>query len=185
MSLILEALRKLERERPAPDRGVVVMTAAGLLAERRPVPGWLWLAAGVAAGLGMAVAIVALRRYPDAGPPPPASTALPAASVALPVVPSPSAWPSASPSASARSAGLPASASVPDPRPQLSTPPAPSPSAPALVLQAITLQDGRPVALINDRMLREGDEIAGLRVLRIGDAEVEVEANGVRTILRF
>lgn len=171
MSLILEALRKLERERPAPDRGVVVMTAAGLLAERRPVPGWLWLAAGVAAGLGMAVAIVALRRYPDAGPPPHASTARPAASVALPVAPSPSAWPSASPSATAR--------------PQLSTLPAPSPSAPALVLQAITIQDGRPVALINDRLLREGDEIAGLRVLRIGDAEVEVEANGVRTILRF
>jgi CRP-like cAMP-binding protein len=53
------------------------------------------------------------------------------------------------------------------------------------VLQAITIQEGRPVALISDRVLREGDEIDGVRIVRIGEAEVEVEADGVRTILRF
>jgi hypothetical protein len=60
-----------------------------------------------------------------------------------------------------------------------------APAAPSLVLQAITTRDGQPVALINDRLLREGDAFDGVRIVRIGEAEVEVEARGVRTVLRF
>jgi hypothetical protein len=53
------------------------------------------------------------------------------------------------------------------------------------VLQAITVQDGHPVALINDRVLREGDEIDGVRIRRIGEAEVEIERDGQHEVLRF
>ena len=44
---------------------------------------------------------------------------------------------------------------------------------------------GKPVALINDRLVREGDSFDGVRVLRIGEAEVEVEVRGQRRVLRF
>ena len=50
---------------------------------------------------------------------------------------------------------------------------------------AITLRDGRPVALVNDRLVFEGDSFDGVRILRIGEAEVEVEVRGQRRVLRF
>jgi hypothetical protein len=54
-----------------------------------------------------------------------------------------------------------------------------------LRLNAITRRDGRPVALVNDRLVFEGDSFDGVRILRIGEAEVEVEVRGQRRILRF
>jgi len=42
-------------------------------------------------------------------------------------------------------------------------------------LTAISQKDGRPVVLINDRLMFEGDSFDGVKVLRIGEAEVEVE----------
>jgi hypothetical protein len=39
--------------------------------------------------------------------------------------------------------------------------------------------------MINDRLVFEGDSFEGVRVLRIGDAEVEVEVHGQRRVLRF
>ena len=41
------------------------------------------------------------------------------------------------------------------------------------------------MALINDRLLFEGDSFDGIKVLRIGEAEVEVEVHGKRRVLRF
>jgi hypothetical protein len=41
------------------------------------------------------------------------------------------------------------------------------------------------VAVIDERMVREGDEIDGMKILRIGAAEVEIELLGRRRILRF
>jgi hypothetical protein len=41
------------------------------------------------------------------------------------------------------------------------------------------------VALINDRLLFEGDSFDGVKVLRIGQAEVEVEVRGKRRVLTF
>jgi hypothetical protein len=55
----------------------------------------------------------------------------------------------------------------------------------SLRLNAISQRDGRPVALINDRLLFEGDSFDGVKVLRIGEAEVEVEVHGKRRVLRF
>jgi hypothetical protein len=54
-----------------------------------------------------------------------------------------------------------------------------------LRLQAIAERDGHPVALINDRLVREGDSFDGVTVLRIGVAEVEIEVRGQRRVLRF
>jgi hypothetical protein len=54
-----------------------------------------------------------------------------------------------------------------------------------LRLNAISQRDGRPVALINDRLVFEGDAFEGVKVLRIGEAEVEVEVRGQRRVLRF
>jgi len=45
---------------------------------------------------------------------------------------------------------------------------------PALVLQAIGERDGRPIAVINDRLVREGDVMNGARIIRIGSDHVEV-----------
>ncbi len=52
-------------------------------------------------------------------------------------------------------------------------------------LNAITQQDGQPVAVLNDRVVREGDVFDGIHVIRIGEAEVEVEVNGKRRVIRF
>jgi hypothetical protein len=41
------------------------------------------------------------------------------------------------------------------------------------------------VALINDRLVFEGDGFDDVKVLRIGETEVEVEVRGVKRILRF
>jgi hypothetical protein len=60
-----------------------------------------------------------------------------------------------------------------------------SASLPPLVLQAISERDGRPIALLSDRLVWEGDEFDGVRVVRIGEAEVEVEWKGRRSVIRF
>ena len=41
------------------------------------------------------------------------------------------------------------------------------------------------MALVNDRLVFEGDSFDGVRILRIGEAEVEVEVRGQRRVLRF
>ena len=63
--------------------------------------------------------------------------------------------------------------------------PAPTPRPDGLRLTAISQRDGRPVALINDRLVFEGDSFDGVRVIRIGESEVEVEVRGERRVLRF
>jgi hypothetical protein len=67
----------------------------------------------------------------------------------------------------------------------VTAPPAPSTAAPAFRLQAITDQNGQPVAMLNDRLVREGDTVDGAVVVRIGVGEVELEVNGQRRVLRF
>jgi hypothetical protein len=41
------------------------------------------------------------------------------------------------------------------------------------------------VALINDRLVFEGDSFEGVKVLRIGEVEVELEVRGKRRVLKF
>ncbi len=57
---------------------------------------------------------------------------------------------------------------------------------PPLILQAISERDSRPVAVINDQLVREGDLFEGARVLRIGAESVDVLLeNGKTATVRF
>ncbi len=186
MSLVLEALKKLDREKGRDERGFVVMAAAPWptrAARRWPA----WAALGMATAAAVA-AVLALRTTPApaALPTPPAAvvTPRPAASVAATGVAT-VAPPVAAPGrretrqdAADTKAPLVKLAAAPSPL-------APRPANPELRLQAISERDGQPIAIINDHLVRVGDEVDGIRVLAIRGAEVDVEVRGRRTTLRF
>jgi hypothetical protein len=192
MSLILEALKKLERDKQVPERGFLVV-GAGVWPARTRGPFWIKLAA---VAIGFAAALVAFATWSarpratsaarPAVAPAPLSAERPSSVLATrpQTVPAPVALPTAPPqSSSQRTAATPAKSVA-----TATTTPAPEPSpasAPAYALQAISVQDGEPVAVINERIMREGDSFNGLRVVRIGETEVEVEVQGKKTVLRF
>jgi hypothetical protein len=193
VSLILDALKKLEGEKNAREPGVLVvgsvpwgerrrsrlplaLAAAALLA--LAFAGWWWLrptprpaAAAPASASPAPTPSPGVAGTPTALTPPerlaPSSTASapPARQLAVPTLD--------------ETAGSPA--------PPEGAPKAPGtrPAADDLRLNAITRRDGRPVALVNDRLVFEGDSFDGVRILRIGEAEVEVEVRGQRRVLRF
>ena len=187
MSLILDALKKLEGEKNVREPGVLVVGSVPWgegRRSRRP------LAFAVAALVALAFAGWWWLRPPprpaaapaSASPAPPPSPAVAGTPTALP--PPESLAPSSSASAPpARQLAVPtldetAGASAPA---AAATRPAPD----DLRLNAITRRDGRPVALVNDRLVFEGDSFDGVKVLRIGETEVEVEVRGQRRVLRF
>jgi hypothetical protein len=54
------------------------------------------------------------------------------------------------------------------------------------VLQAISERDSRPIAVISDQLVKEGDLVGGARVLKIGGDSVEVLlASGLKEVVRF
>ena len=56
----------------------------------------------------------------------------------------------------------------------------------ALVLQAISERDARPIAIISDQLVHEGDLLGRTRIVRIGTESVEVLlGNGRREVIRF
>jgi hypothetical protein len=235
VSLILEALKKLDREKQAPDRGVVVVGPAAWASSgdsRFPVRGGVLVAGALVLG-GAAGAVWNARR-----PEPPTASSRSAAPVqpataqsatTPPMAPAPTAIgavPSTGRTAAGAPAGttpnwsrtargtssapgvattdVPASAAPAEPGDEASretetaatstaeTPaeiparkPARSGPAPDFELQAISAQNGQPVAVLNDRLVREGDSFDGVRVLRIGADEVEIEVAGRRRIVKF
>jgi hypothetical protein len=213
VSLILDALRKLEREKGAHEPGVLVVGSVPW-GERSRARRFL-----LGAGAVLALALAALAGWLMRRDAPSPAVARPEAAAPTPVVaatvapiPLP---PTPSPVTTAEEEPTPA------PPIRLSKPPvverplapaehgsaveapkseagAPSPSAAApaapttpttgpheLRLSAISQRDGKPVALINDRLVFEGDSFDGVRVIRIGESEVEVEVKGQRQLLRF
>jgi hypothetical protein len=180
VSLVLDALKKLERDKQTAEPGVLVVGAVpwqGVRRRRAPLGALasvalLLLAVGSFAWwLGRSPRVVT----PEAGAP--VRTAVPAAPSGPPI---PLAAAAAPP---VRRLTLPAPAT-----------PAPPAAGPAEVappsrggpqLNAISRQDGRPVAVIDGRLVREGDSLDGVRVLHIGETEVEIEVRGVRRTLRF
>lgn len=62
-----------------------------------------------------------------------------------------------------------------------------APKAPApLVLQAISERESRPIAVISDQLVKEGDVIGRARVLKIGPDSVEVLLeSGLKEVVRF
>jgi len=242
MSLILDALRKLEREKAAHEPGVLVVGSVpwGEASRLRRF--------AVVGGALLALAVAGLAGFLLRRPTPPLPTPAPAAGVALQPSPTPEArprptatpalatpparaevppappirisrplpgaresapvererTPQPTPPPAAADAVPPASAEAPTPTVALGAPAAEAPSEtvepsqaeskapPALPkageelrLHAISERDGRPVAMINDRLVFEGDSFDGVRVLHIGTTEVEVEVGGERRVLRF
>jgi hypothetical protein len=188
VSLILEALRKLERDKDAPERGFVVMThlpwARGGNRSRLVGIGALALAIAVAA------LAVALWRGRPARPDGLEAGATP---TVAPLAAPPSAAPPR-PSFEAKALALesrrhvpasPVGASAPVAPIAATTPRSSASSLAELRLNAISRQDDRPVAILNDRLVREGDVFDGIHVIRIGETEVEVELRGHRRVLTF
>jgi len=206
LSLILEALKKLEREKQAPDKGFLVVAHVPWAVGSRG-----WPRGPLALGIALCVAAAAaglwlVRRSPavarEAPAPAPVKAKAPATASVPAIVPvQPSTTPDPALLVPSPHPPLtletrppvrpvpPRSATV---RPGLPTPAARSTPAPpstppevALRLNAISAQDGRPVAMLNDRLVREGDVFDGIRVLRIGETEVEVEVKGRKLIVTF
>jgi len=223
MSLILEALKKLEREKDVPQRGFLVMAPV----EWRSSPRRLGLVLGFLA-VGMGVAAVGAFRW-RGGVPPRRTPGTTAESSSVPSathgpVATASAAPEPPPVAANASAAPPpavapespserqaATATTPSGGPLVpatrAAKPAAQPDSPAgpsgdagaqaprsanrgqekdrLQLQAISQRDGEPVAVINERLVREGDSFDGVRILKIGADQVEIEVRGLRRVLRF
>jgi hypothetical protein len=225
LSLILDALKKLEQEKEArgeksvlvlgqvpwegvePRRrrrssalvgaslvGVVALAAWALLATRTPRS-----ARESERAAGASAAAPRVSATPPLAPteePPPVATEL--APAATPAAPAPRAAAPARPSAPSQDARplgasrpAPPDTSPPDRAPRATAAraagdtPAPASDGPELRLHAISDHDGVPVALINERLVREGDVFGDVKVLRIGSTEVEVEVRGRRRVLRF
>jgi hypothetical protein len=184
VSLILEALKKVERERATPEqRGFLVLGPTAWAPSRSNLA---WVLGMIAAAAVAGGAVYVLTRPPASEVPRPEER----------VVQGPAAAPLAGSAAVppvATGWGPPPDAYAPLPR-RAAADPAPAstgavadrtPAGPVLRLHAISEQNGAPVAVVNDRVVREGDSFDGVRILRIGAAEVEVEVAGTRRTLRF
>jgi hypothetical protein len=229
VSLILEALKKLERERDTPHRGFLVL---GPVAWPEPGRARVWTAAAGAAVGVLVLAVVLLWAWrsregsahltqssPAAAiapaPAPPATVALPPlASVPggprlTPPAPRDGVFPGVAPRRApdtARRDGADAAttpgtsgrepAETVQPLVDEETKPEPTDEDRAADAQAqarsggfhltaISRRDGRPIAVLNDRFVHEGDVFDNVRVVRIGDDEVEIEVNGERQVVRF
>lgn len=218
MSLIFEALKKLDREKQIPERGFVVVAQAPWPAGRGKRLGRMALG-------GALILLLVLGAYfllrsegsreaarpgttlptslretalppPGKSPEPPAKE-VPATAPQAQDLREPSRRPTAALPAPARPIWegrpspppadhpmAPAASETSPPRtdgPSL----APDTGGEALQLQAISEQDGQPVAMLSGRLVREGDSFEGVRIVRIGPAEVEIEVQGRRRVLRF
>jgi hypothetical protein len=182
VSLIFEALKKLDREKQAPERGFLVVGSGAWGAGRRvgPLPIALAIAAAGVAGF------LAARWGARPGPVAPAAAA-PATAVSPSAPPTLSTAPAVSPpvrtEAPARDpVALPSAAFEPKaPRVE----PVEAPPVEPLALQAVSERDGQPVAILNGQLVRVGDVLAGARILRIAPDSVEIERDGRRVTIGF
>lgn len=220
MSFILDALKKLEREKQTREPEVVVVGPVPWGgADHKGGRRWLFLSGvAVAALVGGAGWWLASGSRFDAAPKP-MPTSLPEAEAmtARPDEPAPRAQhePPTAPRRTAAPAPPPRRLGLPGnekgtprsegPEPTVSQRSAPSAVETAVVvedvplaspaaddledvafrLSAISTRDGEPVALLNDRLVREGDAFGGVRILRIGTTEIEIEVDGERRTIGF
>jgi hypothetical protein len=215
VSFILDALKKLEREKDAREPGVVVVGPVrwGGQDRRRRASGLAL--AGVVVILALGVAFLWLRSKP--GPPDVGDVD---GGAAVPSAEMPAGSPVATPPRETE--GIPplapndvgtrsGEAGLDAPPPRETTPPsmagapgvifddgegtpaenaAPEPTTtpppePEYRLTAISSRDGRPIALLNDRLVREGDSFDGITVVAIGETSIEIEVDGQRRTIGF
>ena len=169
VSLILEALKKLERDKQAPDRGFLVVAHVPWAAKAQGTRLWLGIAGaparpGARGGSRVLVDTPAAPRscVPAAAPP--------EATLAVPAAPRPS--PPTAPALPAVSLPAPARSAAPARRRRRASPCDHSCLLPKgeLRLNAISQREGQWVAVLNDRLVREGDEFDGIRVCASGRA---------------
>ncbi|HEX6737080.1 MAG TPA: hypothetical protein VF310_02295 [Vicinamibacteria bacterium] len=205
MSLILEALKKLERDKETPDRGFLVMTQMPWVGEgrRRRV---VLLALAVVAIAAVALLARWILRRPAAAPPAEAAVTAPATVASAPAAaPERQVVPDLPPPRAAAADAAPAlprylpptqrpafpvsprAAAPAAAAPAAGAPPAlaPAAAADALRLEAVSEQDGVAVAVVNGQLVREGDRIGEATVIKISGQAVEIEVNGRRSTLRF
>ena len=180
MSLIFEALKKLDREKKAPERGFLVVGGAPLPGRRLHVPALLLLLA--AAGGGGFLIARATRPAPLLAPPTTAAPTAAPVTVRQLAPPAPLPPESAAPAVALPRAAVPLAPAAPEPTPQ---PAAPPKAAPAFALEAVADQDGHPVAIVNGQLVRVGDLVDGARVVRIDPEQVELDQGGRRLVLSF
>lgn len=202
MSLILEALKKLDRERDTSGRGFVVVAQAPWPARRDRLLRVAAIAVGAGALAGAAAwgawSLLASRTAPArpvtaaAAPQPaavPATTLPPPIWETTPAATRPAvarAVPgAAAPSAAASPAAAAPAAPSPEEPPLLVIAPRTPASAVPLHLEAISARDGEPVAVINGRLVRKGETIEGALVTWIGADGVEIEVDGKRRVIGF
>jgi len=186
LSLILEALKKLDREKKVPDRGFLVVGAVPWPAPRprRWTPLLFVVAAGAAAGSALWLAWQA-RGHEEAPARAVTSTTMAAAAPRAAAVPVVAAPPSTLPPlVESRVPGTRPAAERPAEADRRAAAPATEPAG-GLLLQAISERDGKPIAVLNSRVVHEGDRFDGVTVVRIGADEVEIEVQGQRRVLRF
>jgi len=182
MSLILEALRKLEREKPDQTRQTTVLLAPLAWPTATRGRGLTVVAASVIlVAAGTVAAWFFLKDKPRPAGPPSASAPL--------LQPTPAPVPPTAPTAAAVTRPMRA-APLAQPTARRVTPkPASQHEAvgAGFRLTAIGDQEGVAVAVLNDRLVRVGDSLSGARVVRIGESEVELEseADGRRFTLGF
>lgn len=191
MSLIFEALKKLDREKKAPERGFLVVGGAAPDVPARLRTPVLLLALAAAGGAGF-LAARALRPATAPAPaaaPPPVTTvtaAVPRLAPPVPLPPESRAETAPSPSAAqpgaATATEAPREAARVAPVPET---PAATPAAPVFALEAVADQEGHPVAIVNGQLVRVGDLVDGARVVRIAPEQVELDHGGRRVVLVF
>ena len=184
MSLVLDALRRVER--PEGHAGSVGVAVSSYRPARRRA-GFIPLLLGLICG-----AAIMLLFGPDArAPRKTASIPAPSESTSTvpPLKPPQSAVEPerAAAVAPAKLSSVFASAALPPFKPRaLPVRAAPLPQPPAFVLQAISERDHHPIAIVNDQLVKEGDLIGGVRVLKIGAESVDLLLeNGTRGVARF
>ena len=192
MSFILDALRKVDRENRQSGEVVPPVAAVAKLRKERVHRRRQFAAMAAIAVASAAATALLLRQSPL---PEPAPTYAPAPQAALieavvekPVEEIPAARnPVTEVAPPERAPERTPLTEEPAPSPEIETPAPveakPPSEPPRLVLQGTSVLDGRPVAVVSDRRVFEGDIIEGAVVIRIEELSVELEFEGRRFTL--
>ena len=191
MSFILDALRKVDQENRQSGEVVPPVAAVEKLRQERVRRRRSQFAAMAAIALASAVATALLLRRP---PPRPDLPSAPAPQTAVEAVVESPVLEIEPPRTKAKSVVPERAPEPPEPSSERAVPPErdvptppvanePATERPRLVLQGTSVLDGRPVAVVSDRRVFEGDIIEGAVVITIGERTVELEFEGQRFTL--